>query len=195
MDSLARIIHTGAGSVEDRPTWICRQKSAKLVDARLNAHLGLERECCCVSSISIRFPGVFAVLLVTVFVPRLAPGQQITVQPPTFGIAIDADGVLSHEGVSRPDGKAASPSASPMPRRGMPGDMRRWSDLRKVSLVKLERAIAAKLDAGEKPDDAMLHLAGLQRAQYVFFYPESATLSSPGRPKAGSKICRAARSA
>jgi hypothetical protein len=55
----------------------------------------------------------------------------------------------------------------------LPADVAAWSDLRKVSLVRLEEAVRKELDAGREPDDAMRHLAGLQRLQYVFFYPES----------------------
>jgi hypothetical protein len=50
--------------------------------------------------------------------------------------------------------------------------MQGWSELRKVSLIGLERALTAQLDSDKKPDGPLLHLAGLQRVQYVFFYPE-----------------------
>jgi hypothetical protein len=47
------------------------------------------------------------------------------------------------------------------------------SRLRKVSLTRLETAIRRNLDRGEKPDETMRCLAGLQRLRYVFFYPQS----------------------
>jgi Protein of unknown function (DUF1598) len=123
------------------------------------------------SSLSPRWPVAVAALLIALGVPRLAPGQNLTVQQPVFGVAIDADGVLSTKEFPDPTGKLFARRVA-QAKAEMPGDLQRPSPLRKVSLVKLERAIAARLDAGKKPDDAMLHLAGLQRAQYVFFYPE-----------------------
>lgn len=118
-------------------------------------------------------PCWLATLLLVGLLPRCATAQQIatTVQLPTFGIAIDADGVLSLKAFPDPTGALLAKRVAEA-KAGLPADIRAWSDLRKLSLVKLERAIAAKLAAGEKPDDTMLHLAGLQRAQYVFFYPE-----------------------
>lgn len=119
----------------------------------------------------IRLSAVVAVVLAAALAPRPAPGQQITVQTPSFGVSIDADGVLSTKSYSDPTGKLLAKRVADA-RGTQPADLRNWSDLRKVSLVGLERALAAKVDAGDKPDDALLHLAGLQRAQYVFFYPE-----------------------
>jgi hypothetical protein len=121
------------------------------------------------SSIALRL-ALFAALLVGWPVPRLVAQQQITVQQPTFGISIDADGVLSTKAFPDPTGNLLAKRVASA-KAHMPGNMLRWSDLRKVSLVRLERAIAEMLDAGDKPDDAMLHLAGLQRAQYTFYYP------------------------
>src|SRR5262249_54338048 len=102
---------------------------------------------------------------------QVASGQQITVQQPTFGISIDAEGVLSTREFPDPTGRLFAQRVASA-KAGMVGGILRWSDLRKVSLVKLERALASRSEAGEKPDDAMRHLAGLQRAQYAFFYPE-----------------------
>ncbi len=47
------------------------------------------------------------------------------------------------------------------------------SNLRKVSLTRLEKAIRARLDAGQQPTDEMNCLAGLHRLRYVFLYPDS----------------------
>lgn len=123
------------------------------------------------SSISIRCTAVLAAILLAAFVPRGAPAQNLTVQQPSFGVSIDAGGVLSTKAFPDTTGKLFAKRVANA-KAGMPGDVMRWSELRKVSLVKLERAIAARLGAGGKPDDAMLHLAGLQRSQYVFFYPD-----------------------
>ena len=59
-------------------------------------------------------------------------------------------------------------------------DARRASQLRYVSLPRLEREIARR-QAARKPLDAeMLTLAGLQRVRYVFVYPESGDLVLAG---------------
>jgi hypothetical protein len=123
------------------------------------------------SSIPWRGGAVSAPLILVLMMPPPASGQQLTVQQPVFGIAIDADGVLSTKSFPDPTGQLFAKRVAEA-RVVMPGDMQRSSDLRKVSLIRLERAIAARLAAGKAPDDAMWHLAGLQRAQYAFFYPD-----------------------
>jgi hypothetical protein len=47
------------------------------------------------------------------------------------------------------------------------------SDLRKVSLNRLEAAVRAGLDKGRGPTEEMQFLAGLTRVRYVFYYPET----------------------
>ncbi|HUG66605.1 MAG TPA: DUF1598 domain-containing protein, partial [Pirellulaceae bacterium] len=54
------------------------------------------------------------------------------------------------------------------------------SDLRKVSLNRLEAAVAERISAGEKPTEDMLYLAGLQRIQYVFVYPKTGDIVVAG---------------
>jgi hypothetical protein len=91
-----------------------------------------------------------------------------TVQLPTFGISIDADGVVEVKAFAD-DGRLAAErlrAAKAM----LPGDLFKPSPLRKVSLRRLEAELAAGLKAGQ-PDDVLLHLAGLQRVQYAFCYP------------------------
>ena len=53
------------------------------------------------------------------------------------------------------------------------GDLAKPSELRKVSLNRLEAAIAEKIAKGESPTDEMRYLAGLTQIQYVFFYPDT----------------------
>lgn len=112
-----------------------------------------------------------ALAVVLLFPAKFVAGQATTVQLPEFGVAIDADGTLSVKVFPDPDGRlfAARVGAA---KRVLDDDVFAASKMRKVSLIKLERAVRAKLDAGEAPDDVMKHVAGLQRVQYVFFYPE-----------------------
>ena len=94
------------------------------------------------------------------------------IQLPTFGVAIDAQGVLAAKQFDDPGGRllAARRAAA---QAALPGDIAAVANLRKVSLVRLERAIRERLATGQDPTDAMQHLAGLQKLQYVFFYPDS----------------------
>jgi hypothetical protein len=59
-------------------------------------------------------------------------------------------------------------------------DPRRASNLRYVSLPRLEAAIAARQRAHAPLDPAMLTLAGLQRVSYILVYPESGDLVLAG---------------
>jgi hypothetical protein len=52
--------------------------------------------------------------------------------------------------------------------------------LRYVSLPRLEREIARRQQAGESLDMSMLTLAGLQRVEFVFLYPETGDLVLAG---------------
>jgi len=53
-----------------------------------------------------------------------------------------------------------------------PADMQQPSDLRKISLRALEQALAENVQSGKPIPEEMLLLAGLQKIQYVFVYPE-----------------------
>jgi hypothetical protein len=55
----------------------------------------------------------------------------------------------------------------------LPGNLAQQAPIRKISLNKLEAAIAARAANGQQPTDEMKYLAGLTRAQYVFFYPDT----------------------
>jgi hypothetical protein len=53
------------------------------------------------------------------------------------------------------------------------GDMAKASELRVVSLNRLERAVADRIARGEPVPASMKHLAGLTRVQYVFLDPNT----------------------
>ncbi|MGV3483217.1 MAG: DUF1598 domain-containing protein, partial [Planctomycetaceae bacterium] len=54
------------------------------------------------------------------------------------------------------------------------------SKLRKVSLNRLEKAVADSQQAGKDTDLAMRSMAGLTRVEYVFFYPETGDIVIAG---------------
>lgn len=97
-----------------------------------------------------------------------ASGQLIT---PNAGVAVDAQGVLRTVATGD-DGELARRRVEEARARLGPRVSRR-SELRKVSLTRLEKALAAELAGGGKPSDEMRYLAGLTRLQYVFCYPAS----------------------
>ena len=102
-----------------------------------------------------------------------------TVQLPTFGVAIDADGVLTARASPAP-GRLLRAKRLAAARLVLGADVAARSKLRKISLVRLERAVHRKLAAGEQPDDVMRHMAGLQRIKYVFCYPDAGDIVVAG---------------
>lgn len=58
--------------------------------------------------------------------------------------------------------------------------VREASMMRKVSLPRLERAIQLKLALGEPIDEEMHFLAGIQKIEYVFVYPETGDIVIAG---------------
>jgi hypothetical protein len=104
--------------------------------------------------------------------PPVTDDTATTVQLPTFGVAVDAAGVLQVKTFADPTGMLQAERLRAANVR-QAADLLAPSRLRKVSLTRLETAIRRNLDRGEKPDESMRCLAGLQRLRYVFFYPQS----------------------
>jgi hypothetical protein len=101
----------------------------------------------------------------------------------TSGVAVDAEGVLRATTVADPTGELSRQRAQ-VAMSKLDRDVARTSKLRKISLNRLEKAIAAKLANGESADDVMKNLAGLTRVQYVFCYPESGDIVIAGPAEA-----------
>jgi len=112
--------------------------------------------------------------------------QATTVQLPQFGIAIDADGVIQTKKFRDPSGRLLTLRAAEAKAK-IGHDLAEPSKLRKVSLVRLEQELQARLNEGKPPTDAMLHLAGIQRLQYVFYYPDSGDIVIAGPAEAWVK--------
>ncbi len=113
----------------------------------------------------------------------LAQQVATTVQLPTFGVAIDADGVLKLRTFAAPD-RSLLRRRLEAAKATLPAGVLSRSKMRKVSLTRLEAAIERRLAAGETPDDTMQHLAGLQRVQFVFAYPDSGEVVIAGPAEA-----------
>jgi hypothetical protein len=125
---------------------------------------------------SCRLTLAFAILLCSFAFASRANAQ--FVQQQVGGISIDARGVVNNvrldelNELRREREKAFHP---------VPGDLKQAA-LRKVSLRQLEAAITEHRKNGTPLSDDMRYLAGLQRVQYVFIYPEQndIVLAGPG---------------
>lgn len=95
------------------------------------------------------------------------------------GVVIDAQGVLRMQRFQDPGGLHAQRLAQAAMTRLNP-DLAKQSPLRKISLNRLEEAVAQQIARGEQIPDDMKYLAGLQRVSYVFFYPESGDIVLAG---------------
>lgn len=91
------------------------------------------------------------------------------VQQAVGGVSIDADGVLSAP--TQEDDQALSELRQQALEQA-PADLAQWADLRAVSLKQIEAQIAECAAADKQLPDEVKYLAGLQRVQYVFVYPE-----------------------
>jgi Protein of unknown function (DUF1598) len=91
---------------------------------------------------------------------------------PPAGVLVSPDGVLRvKEFTDRSGQLTRTRIAEAKGRLGAP--LAKASELRKISLNRLEAAITERLVAGQQPTDEMKYLAGLTRLQYVFLYPDS----------------------
>ena len=85
------------------------------------------------------------------------------------GISIDAEGVLKN---AEPDDQKQLAKLRLQALAAVPGDLKQPAKMRKISLRRLEQAIGEHLREGTPLADEIRYLAGLQRIQYVFVYPE-----------------------
>ena len=116
-----------------------------------------------------RSANLFAVLGITLFTLALcspAHAQQAA------GVVVDPAGVLRIKVYS----EALTRERVAAARANLPANIARVSDLRKVSLTRLEAALAS----GEALSEEMVNLAGLTAITHVFFYPESGDIVVAG---------------
>ena len=85
------------------------------------------------------------------------------------GVAINSDGVINNVEKDQLGRLSAEYSRA---LHAPPGDLNAPSDLRKISLRKLDAALAEAAKQGKPLDESLLYLAGLQQVKYVFVYPE-----------------------
>ena len=105
-----------------------------------------------------------AAFLVALVAPSVAFGQG--------GVLVDADGVLRLRRFNDPNGQLHKQRVAAA-KAALDQKLGRKSNLRMVSLTALEAEIGKSLTENKQLTDAMRHLAGLTRVQYVFYYPDS----------------------
>lgn len=92
------------------------------------------------------------------------------------GVFVDAQGVLRRNIVPDPTGMLRRQQVAAA-QATLPRELASQSELRKVSLTRLEKALVAN---GGMMTDEMRYLAGLLRLQYVFLYPDSGDIVIAG---------------
>ena len=88
------------------------------------------------------------------------------------GVTVDPQGILSRRTKEEQTGRLAALGVDART-ANLNEDMSRHSDLRMVSLTRLEAEVSRRLAAGEPVVESMKKLAGLSQIKYVFVYPES----------------------
>lgn len=88
------------------------------------------------------------------------------------GVVVDAQGVLRKQTFEDASGQLMRERMAAA-RSALEPALAAPSRLRKVSLTRLERALRERIDRDQPPTGEMLHLAGLTRVRYVFYYPDT----------------------
>jgi hypothetical protein len=108
-------------------------------------------------------------------------GGEAEIRPFPTGAMVDAAGTLKLVKATAPTAKLAeSRGTAPPVKSTASADARRTSKLRYVSLPRLEREIIRRQEAHATFEPALLTLAGLQRVQFIFVYPDSGDLVLAG---------------
>ena len=106
-----------------------------------------------------------------------------TIQLPTLGVAVDADGLLTAKMVTDPRGERIRQRLIEA-QREFPQALAGRARLRMVSLKRLEAELAKHLQQGDVPPDELLKVAGLVRANFLFVLPEhdDIVIAGPAEP-------------
>lgn len=139
-----------------------------------------------------RSPPIIVWLVLVSLVPWVAPstlhlqahGQNrrpvaSTIQLPTFGVSIDAQGELRGRRVEDVNGLLLAERLAAA-QRSLPADVRKRSALRKISLRGLEREIQKSIAAGRPVAETVQALAGLLRVEYLFCFPDRSDIVIAG---------------
>lgn len=104
-----------------------------------------------------------------------------SIEPFRAGVHVDASGTLKKTDLRLSTGTLDELHASASLRSSDGNlDVKHPSRLRKVSLTRLEREVQLRAAMGLPPTEAMQNLAGIQKIQYVFVYPETGDIVIAG---------------
>lgn len=95
------------------------------------------------------------------------------------GVSVDAGGILRRVEYTNKNG-VLKDIRKDAKRRGISSDVYSESDLRKVSLNRLEKECQFLAAAGKPPTAAMQHLAGIYEIKYLLVYPETGDIVIAG---------------
>ncbi|MEO8270732.1 MAG: DUF1598 domain-containing protein [Aureliella sp.] len=144
--------------------------------------------------------GIRVAAIALIFAAGLSPvshtwGQASTASTASTGSTGNTGSTVNTSGVNTPGGVEIDPQgvlrtiyADPRvtmqrlraAKQDLPQHLAKPSPLRKVSLNRLEAAVAKQVAEGGGPSVEMAALAGLTRLEYVFFYPESGDIVIAG---------------
>lgn len=110
--------------------------------------------------------------------PCLAQTTTTTQTQSVGGVSISPEGAIKNHVIDRQTLEKIRDEAL----RGVSGQITRSSTLRKVSLARLDEALAKAVADGKPLPPEMMYLAGLQEIRYVLVYPEQKdiVLAGPG---------------
>ena len=124
----------------------------------------------------VKFTAFVALAMATFAVPHTVQAQNNT---NAGGIIVDADGVLKNRTIADPTGQLNRQRASQAVAT-LNEDIATPSQLRKVSLRRLEAELKRLREGGESLPTDMKCLAGLTSITHVFCYPESGDIVIAG---------------
>ena len=122
-------------------------------------------------------------LMVSIFCGSSFGQQNLTVQLPVLGVSIDADGLLTSK-LFRDDTNRLMKKRLAQGGFNRAGNLRKPVALRKISLRRLEQAVAKAVAADKDLGDDLLSLVGVTHIQYVFVYPDQKdiVIAGPAEP-------------
>ena len=113
-----------------------------------------------------------------------ASAQQFNTTRAVGGVSVDTSGVLNNA-LTDDVGELRRIRAEAL--GAIPDPLDRATELRKISLHRLDAAVRKAADAGEEMPDEIAYLAGLQRIRYVLVYPKQRDIVLAG-PAEGWKV-------
>ena len=96
------------------------------------------------------------------------------------GIDVNADGLISLKSVRSTSPKLARKRLAAAAKQHLSTDINTASEMRLVSLPALEAECKKQMESGNVLSPEIRFLAGLQRIDYVFFYPETGDITLAG---------------